>query len=171
MSAIGRDARGPDVETERLVLHPIAPAEATRILAGAPGAGDRWHADYPFADELDPLRSLLVERAEPDPVFTMYQVRMRADGIAVGGIGFHGPLDANGAAEIGYGLVEGVRGRGYATEAVRAITALAFAHGAALVKADTDPLNVASQRVLLGAGFVVVDRRDGLVFFELPPPA
>lgn len=56
--------------TARLVLHPIRPRDAARIVARAPGWDDRWHPDYPFEDELDPLRSLAGATA-PDPVFTL----------------------------------------------------------------------------------------------------
>jgi RimJ/RimL family protein N-acetyltransferase len=154
-----------DVRTARLVLHRIGPEEAARIVARAPAAGDLWHPEYPFEDELDPLRSLAGASA-PDPVFTLYQVRDAASGLAIGGIGFFGPPDAEGAVEIGYGLVAAARARGFATEAVLAVVRLAGDHGAALVRADTTPANTASQRVLEKAGFSEVRRTEDLVYFE-----
>jgi RimJ/RimL family protein N-acetyltransferase len=154
-----------DVRTPRLVLHPILPAEAARIVAGAPGRRDRWHPEYPFEDELDPLRSLAAE-TDPDPVFTLYQVRDGDSGLAVGGIGFFGPPDEEGAVEVGYGLVAAARGRGFATEAVQAVARLAADHGAALLRADTTPGNTASQLVLVKSGLIEVRRTDRLVFYE-----
>ena len=154
-----------DVRTPRLVLHPIRPHEARRIVDGAPDPDDRWHTDYPFEDELDPLRSL-AGAATPDAVFTLYQVRDAASGLAVGGIGFFGPPDDAGGVEIGYGLVADARGRGLATEAVVTVVRLAADHGATLLKADTTPANVASQRVLQKAGLTEVRRTDALVYFE-----
>ena len=154
-----------DVRTARLVLHPIRPDEARRIAAGAPGPDDRWHPDYPFEDELDPLTSLAGATA-PDPVFTLYQVREAATGLAVGGIGFFGPPDEAGAVESGYGLVADARGRGIATEAVVAVVRLAAEHGAAVLRADTTPGNVASRRVLEKAGLSEVRRTGELIFFE-----
>jgi RimJ/RimL family protein N-acetyltransferase len=154
-----------DVRTPRLVLHPILPPEAARIVSGAPGLHDRWHLEYPFEDELDPLRSLAAE-TDPDPVFTLYQVREAGSDLAVGGIGFFGPPDEEGAVEVGYGLVAAARGRGFATEAVRAVVRLAADHGAALLRADTAPGNVASQRVLVKSGLIEVRRTDRLVFYE-----
>lgn len=154
-----------DVRTARLVLHPVRPEEAARIIAGAPGPDDRWHPDYPFEDELDPLRSLAGATA-PDPVFTLYQVRDAASGLAVGGIGFFGPPDEDGAVEIGYGLVAAARGRGFASEAVRAVVRVAGEHGAVWIRADTTPANVASQRVLEKAGLDEVRRTPELVFYE-----
>jgi RimJ/RimL family protein N-acetyltransferase len=154
-----------DVRTPRLVLHPILPAEAARIVSGAPGPHDRWHPEYPFEDELDPLRSLAAE-TDADPVFTLYQVRDAGSGLAVGGIGFFGPPDEQGAVEFGYGLVAAARGRGFAAEAVQAVARLAADHGAVLLRADTTPGNVASQRVLVRSGLIEVRRTDQLVFYE-----
>jgi RimJ/RimL family protein N-acetyltransferase len=152
--------------TERLVLESITPALAGRIVAGAPIAGDApWHPEYPWIDELDPLR-MLARLDAPDPVFTMYQVRTRDDGLAVGGIGLFGRPDAEGRVELGYGLVPSARGRGLATEALRAVVRLAAEHGARTLAADTEPANAASQHVLLAAGFAEVRRDAELVLFE-----
>jgi RimJ/RimL family protein N-acetyltransferase len=154
--------------TERLRLESIDPATAARIVAGTPGPDDRWHPEYPVADELDPLAAL-ASTADPDPVFTLYRVVERASGLAVGGLGFFGPPDEAGAVELGYGLVAAVRGRGYATEALRAAVALAHEHGVRLLRADTEPANTASVRVLEKAGFREVGVRDGLRLFEFRP--
>ena len=161
------DDRG-EVRTARLVLHPIRPGEAARIVAGVPGSDDRWHPEYPFEDELGPLRSLAGPGA-PHPVFTLYQVRDAASGLAVGGIGFFGSPDAEGAVEFGYGLVAAARGRGFATEAVQALAAIAAVHGASLLRADTTPGNAASQRVLIKAGVVGAPHRRARLL-RAPPP-
>jgi RimJ/RimL family protein N-acetyltransferase len=85
--------------------------------------------------------------------------------VVVGGVGFHGPPDPEGAAEIGYGIAVSRRGRGYATEAVRQLRAIAVAHGVRRLVAGTDRDNVASARVLQSNGFrpsdPVIDR-DGV---------
>ena len=99
-------------------------------------------------------------------MFTLYQVREASSGLAVGGIGFFGPPDADGAVELGYGLVAAARGRGYATEALIGALGIAAAHGARLVRADTDLPNTASQGVLTKAGFAEVRRSEQLVFYE-----
>jgi RimJ/RimL family protein N-acetyltransferase len=70
----------------------------------------------------------------------------RVDSLAIGGIGFFGPPGPDGAVELGYGIVEPLRGRGIATEALVAAAHLALANGAILVKADTTPDNIPSQR-------------------------
>ena len=99
-------------------------------------------------------------------MFTLYQVREASSGLAVGGIGFFGPPDDDGVVELGYGLVAAARGRGYATEALVGALGIAAAHGARLVRADTEPANTASQGVLTKAGFAEVRRTEQLVFYE-----
>ena len=76
------------------------------------------------------------------------------DGTHVGDLSFKG-LNANGMVEIGYGVFDGREGRGYATEAVKALTTWALRQpGVLRVEAETAPDNLASQRVLEKCGFV-----------------
>ncbi len=76
------------------------------------------------------------------------------DGAHAGDLSFKG-FGADGAVEIGYGIDEGYRRRGYATEAVAAAAAWALRQdGVTRVEAETDPDNAASQRVLEKCGFV-----------------
>ncbi len=79
----------------------------------------------------------------------------------IGNGGFKGPPDPLGQVEIGYEVLDPFRGRGYATEAVRAMVrwALDLADVDTVV-AECLPDNVASQRVLSKAGFVEIG--DGL---------
>jgi len=61
----------------------------------------------------------------------------------------------DGSAEVGYRIARRVAGRGVATAAVRELCRLAVArHGLRTLRAATSDQNVASQRVLLKAGFV-----------------
>ncbi len=105
------------LENSRIVLTPIDPATARRIIAREEREDDNWHPEYPFADELGPLRGLArSERAETP--FTMYAIRLPLTRTAVGGLGFFGPPDESGLVEFGYGLIPAVRGKGLATAAV-----------------------------------------------------
>jgi [ribosomal protein S5]-alanine N-acetyltransferase len=67
----------------------------------------------------------------------------------------------DGVAVLGYRVAEDVAGRGVATAAVRDVCQVAAEqHGVHTVRAATSQLNVASQRVLLKAGFVPVGPAD-----------
>ncbi|MET0017536.1 GNAT family N-acetyltransferase [Oscillibacter sp.] len=79
-------------------------------------------------------------------------------GVSVGGICFKGAPDAGGTVEIGYGIDEAYRRKGYATEAVGGIVKWALAQdGVRHITAQTEPDNTISQTVLLKNSFF----RDG----------
>jgi predicted acetyltransferase len=59
---------------------------------------------------------------------------------------------------IGYSVVPWKQCRGYATQAVRALLPEARARGLRYLEITTDPDNIASQRVILGAGGVLIGR-------------
>lgn len=152
-----------DLETERLVLHPLTGAEARRIIAGERAA--HWADGYPDdGDAQGARRFLAAGAAQP---FGAYEIRRRDDGRAVGGIAFHGPADESGAVTVGYGLIPSTRGRGYAAEALRALLVFARDQGVATVKGDTDLDNAASQRVMAAAGMQRVNEDDRLAYYEI----
>ena len=73
----------------------------------------------------------------------------------VGDLSFKG-LNSNGMVEIGYGIKQEYEGQGLMTEAVLAMVLWASAQpGVSSIEAETDPGNLASQRVLEKAGFVL----------------
>lgn len=141
------------VVTERLTLDLLTPEEAALMLAG--GRDPRWHPDYPRRDDRD--AASMVKGADP---WGPRHITRTVDGLVFGSIGFFGPpAPATGTGgddapevEIGYGLVADARGRGVATEAVRALLALADAL-AVRVRASVRPDNAASLRVLAKCGF------------------
>lgn len=151
--------------SKRLTLERITPELASRILVRDELPTDKWHTEYPFADELGPLKHL-AQSAPSAPVFTMHLIREDQSGLAIGGLGFFGPPDEQGRIEFGYGLVEAARGKGYATEAVIAALDFARANGARFAKADTAPSNTPSQRVLVKAGLELVEKSDSAYFYK-----
>ena len=143
------------IPTDRLRLLP-ASADDARQLTRGDGAGWNWLGGGPGSGTRD--LAGIVERADEvgwhRPPWGLYVIVRSADGLAVGGTGFHGPPDALGSVEVGYELDALARGLGYATEALRALTAFAFGHPAVdSVTATTYPENTASQQVLQRAGF------------------
>lgn len=83
------------------------------------------------------------------------------DGEVVGLCSFKGPPDRSGVAEIGYGIAESRRRRGYATRAVSLLCEHVCRSGAPkALKAETSPANPASQRVLESNGFAHVGMRQ-----------
>ena len=76
-------------------------------------------------------------------------------GVTIGGICFKGTPDAEGVVEIGYGIEEEYRQKGYATEAVKGFVKWALEHNEVkCVVAQTDIHNEISQKVLIRNGFL-----------------
>ena len=152
----------------RLILRPV-PWDAVRAITAGHRLGD-WADDYPSDGDVviagllqEADQAVGLEAGQPvtgqvaagpgDEAWGHRQVVERASGLVVGGIGFFGPPHV-GEVEIGYGIVPSRQGSGYATEALRAMIAMAWADSRVLtVAAGTDPGNAASQRVLAKAGF------------------
>ena len=154
------------VVTERLVLRVLTSDESRAIVDGR-REGRAWADDYPTEEDVVVAALAMESGEEPQPPWCTYQVVERATEVVVGGAGFKGPPRA-GVIEVGYGLAASARGRGYATEAVRALVGLAHDHANKLsVEAETDPGNTASQRVLLRAGFTHMGMREGMRWFRL----
>jgi RimJ/RimL family protein N-acetyltransferase len=109
-----------------------------------------------------------------DPWIHGFHIVHRESGANVGSCGFKGPPSADGVVEIAYGVNPSYQGRGYATEAARALADYAFRVGlVSLVIAHTLPQENASTRVLTKCGFdfagEVIDPEDGLVWrWQLP---
>ncbi|WP_405667462.1 GNAT family N-acetyltransferase [Streptomyces sp. NBC_01166] len=152
--------------TTRLALHPLTAAQAGVVESGdthTPPDGARWAPGYPDEGDRAGARRFLAACAStgnPQP-FGPYEIRRRTDGMAIGGVAFHGRPDAAGQVTIGYGLISSARGRGYASEALRALLTFARSQGVRSVKGDTDLDNVGSHRVMASAGMrlVAVDER------------
>jgi RimJ/RimL family protein N-acetyltransferase len=137
------------IRTPRLVLEPLAPEVARAIVAGDL-SGVRPAAGWPHDATLDGIR-LGLEHG----VSTTWLVLR--DGVVIGDCGLHGPPDEEGEVEIGYGLAEPFRGRGYGTELARALSDWVLAQPGVrrVVARNVLAGNAASRVVLERAGFVL----------------
>jgi len=107
---------------------------------------------------------------DADAAFGQRLVVERATGLVVGGIGLFGPPE-DGRVEFGYGIVESRRGRGYATEAARALVQAALGlPGVTEVTAGVDPANPASVRVLEKAGLTFRSHDGAEAQYGVPAP-
>jgi len=112
----------------------------------------------------------LVESATwADPWIHGFALVQRTDDAVVGSCGFKGPPTPDGVVEIAYGVAPEYQGRGYATEAARALVSYAFSNSKVqVIRAHTLAEANASTRVLAKCGFrrigEVVDPDDGLVW-------
>lgn len=123
------------VRTDRLDLAPLGLAAVEALLAGdADRLRELTGAEFPrpaaappyMAEALPVVRDRL--RAEPgEAPWWNWLASRRGDSAAVGAVALGGPPDPEGAVLIGYAIYPEHEGRGYATEAVRAMVAWALA--------------------------------------------
>ncbi|MFG3101844.1 GNAT family N-acetyltransferase [Streptomyces sp. NPDC048182] len=157
------------VGTERLTLQGVTPAAAADLAAGGDGGFD-WPDGGPYQGTRDAAGMLrkAYEAGVHRPEWGVFTLVRRADGRAIGGIGFHGAPDEDGRVEVGYDLVPAARGAGHATEALRALAGWALRRPeVTAVFATTEPDNHASQAVLARAGFTRVADDAELFAYEL----
>ncbi|MFJ9417139.1 GNAT family N-acetyltransferase [Streptomyces sp. NPDC101227] len=140
---------GTDLTTDRLVLRPWSTDELTAVVSDAHLT--HWAQDFP-AEGDRVIAQILTEAPEGLNAYGHRQVIERSSGSVIGSIGLFWPPN-DGSLELGYGIVASRRGRGYASEAGRALVAFALtAPGVHTVYANVELSNPASVRVLEKAG-------------------
>ncbi len=132
------------METDRIRICPASEAQMERVLAA--------ERDEELKKAYREMLDGCLAHPEHRDWYAMWMIEKK-DGTRIGDLCFKG-LEAGRNPEIGYGILEAFRGRGYATEAVRLALQWAFRHPAVkAVEAETEPGNTASQRVLEKCGF------------------
>ena len=125
----------------------VAPAFRDRGVGGEAGMP-------PFDEqELHEVVRELIPEMEARGVLFPYVIEDTADGSIAGGITLRHFDPMRGVIEVGYWLFEHARGRGLATNAVRAAAREVFASGLWRIEAHVRIGNDASERVLERAGF------------------
>ena len=89
-------------------------------------------------------------------------------GCVIGDAGFKG-RPSHGVVEIGYSVVPRFQGRGFATQAVSALSQWAFSQGVTCVKAQCDAGNHASVAVLKKLNMRQVKASGSMLHWELVP--
>jgi RimJ/RimL family protein N-acetyltransferase len=155
-----------------LELRLLTRGEAERVVAGRRDAGQDppWAEGYPLEGD---VRASAAYASHLPPssggsavdVFGYYQILENS--VVVGGIGFHGPPSGH-VAEVGYGVVPQMRGRGVATQALRLLLEVAAGQeGVRRVVGRTEESNLASQRVMLAVGMQLVGRDADFLHYEI----
>ena len=142
-------AKGRDdiitIETKRLKIYPAA-REQMEAFAAA-------ETDAELRKAYTEMLEGCIKHPDQWEWYAMWMIELR-DGTHIGDLCFKG-LGTDGSVEIGYGILEEYRGKGYAAEAVDAAVNWAMKQPAvARVEAETEPDNRASQRVLEKCGFL-----------------
>ena len=124
---------------------------------------------WPGADMLEALPHF-IEAMEQDPLGRVWDgiILNKADRVAIGGIGFHGPPDEAGMVEIGYNIIPAYEGQGYATEMARRVIDWAFqTPGIERITAQCLDDNIGSIRVLEKVGMHRLPPEGQMLKWEL----
>ncbi|MGW6902875.1 GNAT family N-acetyltransferase [Streptomyces sp. NPDC054940] len=144
------------IPTDRLTLQGVTPASAADLRSGGDG-GFEWAEGGPFEGTREAAEWMMkaYEGGVHRPEWGLFVLVRREDGIAVGGVGFHGVPDDEGRAEVGYDLAASARGHGYATEALRTLSDQALTRDdVKQLCAMIEDTNTPSQGVATRAGYV-----------------
>lgn len=168
------------LETERLRLIPatleLADADLHNRMEFSHQLGARVLDSWPppLNDESSMKYTVDSLRKNPEAAgwAAWYWVAKKHKPVVVGQGGFKG-VPSGGSVELGYSLLPEFQKKGYASEAVAALLAWAFAHEeVGRVVAETLPELTPSIRVLEKAGFANIGRgsEEGTIRFELRRP-
>ncbi|TWP33755.1 GNAT family N-acetyltransferase [Leekyejoonella antrihumi] len=162
----GEPLRSPEaIRTDRLVLVPMSTAVVRSILRQDWAEARRLlGTEFPPEWREDGWRWLepQAERGERDDRYIAWGTRLafatgqgpsRVRGAVLAEVGFHGPPDTEGGAEIGYRVVARYQRQGLAEEAAWALLRWAYAHGVSDVRACVSPDNAPSMGLLYKLGF------------------
>jgi [ribosomal protein S5]-alanine N-acetyltransferase len=163
--------RPATIESDRLDLVVLLPAEIEALIAGdieRAGwlAGVRFPQGWPnHADARNglPWHLRTLQAHEEQAAWRIRVIVERSSRRVIGSINLKGPPNADGDVEIGWGLVEDSRRRGYASEAAGAVVAWVLRQpGVSSVSATVPEENLPSQRLAAKLGLVrtAETRRD-----------
>jgi len=99
--------------------------------------------------------------------YTTWEIVLKSENVAVGGIGFSGAPGKNLTSMVGYGLDMRYHRMGIATEALAAIIKWGFENGLSKIVADTPINHIASHKVLLKNRFTESSRDESIIHWQL----
>jgi len=145
------------IKTERLNIFPLSDEEMQDVING--------ETNEVLKAAFSEMLAGCLENPEQRIWHALWVLQLNdGSGRVVGTFSFKG-LNDKGTVEIGYGINPGYEGKGLMTEAVTAVVNWAAEQpGVLSIEAETEPNNIASQRVLEKAGFI----RSGISGAEGP---
>ncbi|MBV9102352.1 MAG: GNAT family N-acetyltransferase [Candidatus Eremiobacteraeota bacterium] len=142
--------------TERLSLEPVNARNAVTLWRVMQHGHLRQFQDVPRLSREDFVRRVSTRPQHFDGrTMGRYEwlVQVRKDDIPIGWVSLRVGEAGCGSAELGYSILLEARGKGYATEAVRAVVNTAFGTELNAVDACCVPANTPSKRLLETIGF------------------
>ena len=164
--------------TERLILIPASYEMVISLYENKTEELEKLmlkaNSNWPTRDTLDVL-GFLSTAMDKDLAITgfdtVWLIIKAKDMIVIGDLGFKGNPNENGEVEIGYGIVEDERQKGYGFEAVKELMNWAFSHNSVKeIKAECLIDNAGSIRILQKVGMQEVSRSDEYIYWKIESP-
>jgi RimJ/RimL family protein N-acetyltransferase len=156
------DTEFEPLETERLRLRRSRPEDAETISAYRSDPDVNRQQGWDRTDPAGVLADIveMSTRAPGEPGgWVQFTVEEREGGTIVGDVGFAVADGEPNVIKVGYTISPEFQGRGYATEAIRALVDYAFGTlGAEIVRAHASAANASSIRVAEKVGMRLVER-------------
>lgn len=154
-----------EIKTDRLVLNPLNERDIDDVFAYASDPEVSRNTSWPAHESPADTRAFIeyVERkhnAEPGSLHLVWAIHLKSEDRVIGTVSFGQDNETEG--HLDYALAREYWGKGYTTEAVRAVIDWAFREVTQLEKINSGCLsrNVGSVRVLEKAGFKVTERYE-----------
>jgi len=163
-----------NIITDRLILVPVTLEITKSLMVGdikeIEKIGISTDEKWPREDTLDilPIINKSLEDYKVPSGFEFWMIVKKENMQIFGDIGFFGKPDEKGEVEIGFGLVEKEREKGFGFEALKAIMDWALSQDSVkAIKANCLINNKPSARVLEKVGMSEINRDHDLIYWEL----
>jgi ribosomal-protein-alanine N-acetyltransferase len=163
-----------NIITDRLLLIPFTKEIANIILSGDFAKlikmGFHLGKGYPDEETLDTIPKILHNlNLVPEPSgFESWIIVLKDEMTIIGDIGFKGKPNHLGAVDIGYGIIDSERKKGYASEATRGLIKWAFSNSEVIsITAKCLLENIDSSKILTKLNFNEVGRDNEMIHWEL----
>ncbi|ULQ58646.1 GNAT family N-acetyltransferase [Brucepastera parasyntrophica] len=157
--------------TDRTILFPIDMKITDAILNGTLNELSEYHhnEEWPEKDlqEAFPVFKELLEKNGNDG-FNLWLITEKKDNQIIGSAGYIGEPDNDGNIEIGFGIIPSKRGKGFCTEAVKALLTWGLRQDeVACITARCDKSNMVSRRTIIKLGFEYTGDEDNVMNWKI----
>jgi [ribosomal protein S5]-alanine N-acetyltransferase len=167
-----------NIHTDRLMLVPVTLEITKSLLEASTKEIEKLQIKtdkaWPREDTMDilPIINASLEKDKIPSGYEFWMIVKKDNMHVIGDIGFHGKPNEKGEVEVGYGLVEHERGKGFGFEALEAIMDwLYLQESVKVIKADCSIDNTPSARILEKVGMKEVSRDHEMIYWEFTKPA
>lgn len=162
-----------NIITDTLIIIPVTLKMTRSLLAGSSEEieklGIKTDEKWPTSDTMDilPIINASLEKNSIPSGFEFWMIIKKENMRVIGDIGFHGKPNENGEVEIGFGLVEHERGKGFGFESLKSIMNwLSSQDSVKVIKAGCLISNKPSTRILEKVGMKEINRDHDLIYWE-----